>query len=138
MDLIHSFQGLLSMLERDKVEKVQDMYSPDLHDGNYASCKTPSSISAADMYCYCNQQQHKSPCPYVKILLHAIFFLKTRRSSKNLTRSNSKQHETSTFYPDSFPVASNFVIDREFFSRPGSGGILSEMAATEVGTRQAT
>ena len=52
------------MLDKDKVEKGPDMYSPDLYDGNYAKCKTPSSISAADMYCYCSQQLHKSlfPC----------------------------------------------------------------------------
>ena len=30
------------MLEKDKVEKGQDMYSPDLYDGSYAKCKTPS------------------------------------------------------------------------------------------------
>ena len=96
------------MLEKDKAEKGQDMHSPDLHDGNYAKCKTPSSISAADMYCYCSQRLHKSSFPYVKILVPAIFFLKTRRSSKNSIRSNSKQ----TFYPESFPVARNFVIDR--------------------------
>ena len=74
------------MLEKDKVEKGQDMYSPDLYDGNYAKCKTPSSISAADMYCYCSQRLHKSSFPYVKILVPAIFFLKTRWSS-----SKSKQ-----------------------------------------------
>ena len=50
--------------------------------------------------------------PYVKILFLARFFLKTRRSSKNVTQSNSKQLKTSTFYPDSFPVARNFEIDR--------------------------
>ena len=60
------------------------------------------------MYCYCSQGLHKSSLPYVKILVPAIFFLKTRRSSKNSIRSNSKQ----TFYPESFPVARNFVIDR--------------------------
>ena len=37
------------MLEKDKVGKGQDIYSPDSHDGNYARCKTPSSLSAADM-----------------------------------------------------------------------------------------
>ena len=95
------------MLEKDKVEKGQDMYSPDLYDGNYAKCKTPSSISAADMYCYCSQRLHKSSFPYVKILVPAIFFLKTRWPSKNLTRANR-----SNFYPDSFPVARNLVIDR--------------------------
>ena len=73
-----SIQGLLSMLEKDKVEKGQDMYSPDLYDDNYAKCKTPSSISAADMYCYCSQRLHKSSFPYVKILVPAIFFLKIR------------------------------------------------------------
>ena len=41
---------LRSMLEEDKVEKGQDMYSPDLYDGSYAKCKTPTTISAADMY----------------------------------------------------------------------------------------
>ena len=74
--------------------------------------KSHCSISAADIYCYCNQQQHKPSYPYVKLLFPAIFFLKTRRSSKKLTQSNSKQLETSTFYPDSFPVARNFEIDR--------------------------
>ena len=54
----------------------------------------------------------KTSYPYVKILFLARFFLKTRRSSKNLTQSNSKQLKTSTFYPDSFPVARNFEIDR--------------------------
>ena len=95
------------MLEKDKVEKGQDMYSPDLYDGNYAKCKTPSSISAADMYCYCSQQLHKSLFPYVKILVPVIFFLKTQWSSKKLTWTNQ-----SDFYPDSFPVARNLVIDR--------------------------
>ena len=95
------------MLDKDKVEKGQDMYSPDLYDGNYAKCKTPSSISAADMYCYCSQQLHKSLFPYVKILVPVIFFLKTQWSSKKLTWTNQ-----SDFYPDSFPVARNLVIDR--------------------------
>ena len=95
------------MVEKDKVEKGQDMYSPDLYDGNYAKCKTPSSISAADMYCYCSQRLHKSSFPYVKILVPAIFSLKTRWPSKNLTRANR-----SNFYPDSFPVARSLVIDR--------------------------
>ena len=31
---------------------------------------------------------HKSSSPYLKILVPVIFFLKTRRSSKNLTRGN--------------------------------------------------
>ena len=95
------------MLEKDKVEKGQDMYSPDLYDGNYAKCKTPSSISAADMYCYCSQRLHKSSFPYVNILVPAFFFLKTRWSLKYLTRTNR-----SNFYPDSFQVALNHVIDR--------------------------
>ena len=95
-----SFQGLLSMLEKDKVEKGQDMYTPDLYDDNYAKCKTPSSISAADMYCYCSQRWHKFSFPYVKILVPASFFFKTRWSSKNLTRANQRN-----FYPDLFPVA---------------------------------
>ena len=68
--------------------RPQDMYSLDLYDGNYAKCKTPSSISAADMYCYCSQRLHKSSFPCVKILVPAISSLKTRRSSKNLTRTN--------------------------------------------------
>ena len=68
--------------------RPQHMYSLDLYDGNYAQRKTLSSISAADMYCYCSQRLHKSSFPYVKIIVPVIFFLKTRRSSKNLIRSN--------------------------------------------------
>ena len=73
------------------------------------NAKTPSSISAADMYCYCSQKLHKSSFRYVKILVPAIFL------SQNTTiveKHNSKQLERSIFYPDSFPVARNFVNDR--------------------------
>ena len=41
----------VSYLSRNR---PQDMYSLDLYDGNYAKCRTPSSISAADMYCCCS------------------------------------------------------------------------------------
>ena len=90
------------MLEKDKVEKGQDMYSPDLYDGNYAKCKTPSSISAADMYCYCSQRLHKSSFPYVKSLCPQFSF--SKHGDRRANRSN--------FYPYSFPVARNLVIDR--------------------------
>ena len=96
------------MLEKDKAEKGRDMYSPDLHDGNYAKCKTPSSISAVDMYCYCSQLLHKSSFPYVKILVPAIFSLKTQQSSTNLLEATWNKH----FFPYLFPVPRNFVIDR--------------------------
>ena len=56
--------------------RPQHMYSLDLYDGNYAKCKTPSSISAADMYCYCSQRLHKSSFPYIKILLPVFSFSK--------------------------------------------------------------
>ena len=87
------------MLEKDEAEKGQDMHSPDLHDGNYVKCKTPSSISADDMYCYCSQRQHKSSFPYVKILVPAIFFLKTRRSSKNLLEATWNKRFLSRLVP---------------------------------------
>ena len=56
--------------------RPQHMYSLDLYDGNYAKCKTPSSISAADMYCYCSQRLHKSSFPYIKILVPVFSFSK--------------------------------------------------------------
>ena len=56
MDLTHFFLFHALLLEKGKVERGQDTYSLDLHDGNFAKCKTPSSISAADMYCYCSQR----------------------------------------------------------------------------------
>ena len=88
--LLFLFRVSFQCWKKIKLKKVRTMYSPDSHDGNYARSKTPSSISAADLYWYCSQPQHKSSFPYVKILVSAIFFLKTRRSSKNLTRSNLK------------------------------------------------
>ena len=87
------------MLEKDKAEKGQDMHSPDLHDGYYAKCKTPSSISAADVYCYCSQRLHKSLFRYVEILVLAIFFLKTRWSSKNLLKATWNKHFLSRIVP---------------------------------------
>ena len=86
------------MLEKDKAEKGQDVYSPDLYEGNYAKCKNPSN-SAADMYCYCSQRLYKSSFPYVKILVPAIFFLKTRRSSKNLLEATWNKHFLSRLVP---------------------------------------
>ena len=59
---------------------------------------TPS-ISAADMYCYCSQPQHKSSLPYLKIIMSAIFFLKTRRSPKNLLEATQHNLKQALFIP---------------------------------------
>ena len=81
------------MLEKDKVEKGQDMYSLDLYDINCAKCKTPSSISAADMYRYCSQGLHKflslcrNPC--------ACNFLS--QNTMIIEKLNSQQLETKHF-----------------------------------------
>ena len=72
-------------------------HGPDLYDGNYAKCKTPSSISAADMYCYCSQRLHKSSFPYVKILVPAISFL-IKHGDRRKKRNEKKYHEA-TFIP---------------------------------------
>ena len=96
------------MLEKDKAEKGQDMHSPDLHDGNYAKCKTPSPFLQLICTATAANGQHKSSFPYVKILVPQFSFSK----HGDHRRTYSKQLETSAFYPDLFPVARNFVIDR--------------------------
>ena len=88
-----SFQGLLSMLEKDKVEKGQDMYTPDLYDDNYAKCKTPFSISAADMLLQPTMAQIlislcKNPCARQFLFQNTVIVekLNSGKSKKLLSR----------------------------------------------------
>ena len=101
---------LRPMLEEDKVERTCTVSETVLTCTMeiMPKCKTPTSISAADMYYYCSQRLYKSSFPYINPCARNFLYQNTAIVDK----LNSKQLETSTFYPDSFPVARNFVIDR--------------------------
>ena len=93
-------------LEKDNVGKsghIQSWFTQ----WQLCEVQNPSSIFAADMYCYCSEPQHKSSFSFVKSLCPRFSFSKHGDRRKTL----SKQRETSTIYIDSFPVARNFVID---------------------------